>query len=97
MAFEQKDMTGAVFNNRKKEKETHPDRTGDCTIDGKKYWISGWVKRDRDGKQFLSLSFKPKDAAGATTGRDGSASQQPRQSVRADMDDEIPFLMEWRG
>jgi hypothetical protein len=90
MAFEQKDMTGAVFNNRKKEKETHPDRTGDCTIDGKKYWISGWVKQDRDGKQFLSLSFKPKDAAIPVAKTDGKT-VTARNSAADDFADEVPF------
>lgn len=93
MAFEQKDMSGSVFANSRKEKDTHPDRTGDCTIDGKKYWISGWVKQDKNGKQYLSLSFKPKDAAPASR---GSAPVAPRRSASDDMDDSIPFAAEFR-
>lgn len=95
MAYEQKDMTGSVFANPRKEKDTHPDRTGDCTIDGQKYWISGWVKQDRNGKQYLSLSFKPKDAVTTTRPTQG-ASVAPRKSAHNDMDDEIPFSAEFR-
>ncbi len=84
MAFEQKDNSGAVFSNTKKEKDTHPDRTGDCTIDGRKYWISGWVKQDKNGKQFLSLSFKPKDQVDAKPAA-------AKQTAREEMSDDIPF------
>lgn len=94
MAYEQKDMTGSVFANQRKEKDTHPDRTGDCTIDGKKYWINGWVKQDRNGKQFLSLSFKPKDGAEKSSPqRLGSAplNKNLGRTASADMDDEVPF------
>ena len=61
MAYEQKDNSGAIFRNDKKETDNHPDRRGDCLIDGKAYWISGWIKEGKNG-QFLSLSFKAKDA-----------------------------------
>ena len=33
MAFEQKDMSGVLFKNRRKESEKHPDTTGNCLID----------------------------------------------------------------
>jgi hypothetical protein len=58
------DNSGAVFVNDKKEKDNHPDRTGQCTIDGKEYWISGWIKSGAKG-QFMSLAFKPKEAKNA--------------------------------
>ena len=49
MAFEQKDMSGAIFKNDKKvEGSKQPDRKGDCVINGKAYWVSGWLK---DGKR----------------------------------------------
>lgn len=60
MAYEQKDNSGSIFVNDRKQKETHPDRTGTALIDGTEYYISGWLKQSKDGKPFLSLSFKPK-------------------------------------
>ena len=60
MAYEQKNNSGAIFRNDKKEQDNHPDRRGDCLIDGVPYWISGWLKDGKNG-QFLSLAFKRKD------------------------------------
>ena len=59
--------TGVIFINTNKKNEKHPDRTGSLNVDGVDYWISGWMKKDREGKPFLSLSVKPKE-------------EQPRQS-----------------
>jgi hypothetical protein len=61
MAFEQKDNTGAIFVNDRKEKDTHPDRAGSATIDGVEYWVSGWLRKSKDGQPYLSLAFKPKN------------------------------------
>ena len=42
---ERYDNSGAIFINDKKEREGHPDRTGQATIDGVDYWVSGWIKK----------------------------------------------------
>lgn len=81
MSYEQKDNSGAIFRNDKKEQDNHPDRRGDCLIDGVPYWISGWLKEGKRG-QFLSLSFKRKDAK----------PEKPEKSGRIeDMEDDLPF------
>jgi hypothetical protein len=49
---------GAIFKN--KTKNVHPDYRGDCTIDGQKYWVSGWIKEGARGK-FMSLAFRIAD------------------------------------
>jgi hypothetical protein len=61
MAFQQRDNNGILGANRKREEDSHPTHTGNCVIDGKAYWISGWVKEGRDGSRFFSLAFKLKD------------------------------------
>lgn len=58
--FEQKNMSGVLFKNDRKEQEKHPDRKGEALIDGKSYWVAGWLKDGKNG-QFLSLAFTPKD------------------------------------
>lgn len=87
MAYEQKDNSGSMFTNTRKETDSHPDRTGSATIAGKAYWVSGWIKQDKNGKPWLSLAFKPKDGKPAQPPRPSPS----RQPARADLDDEIPF------
>ena len=57
MAYEQRDNSGSIFVNDRKEKDTHPDRTGTAMIDGVMYYVSGWIKQGSK-VQFLSLAFK---------------------------------------
>jgi len=51
---------GTLFVNDRKEKETHPDRTGSINIEGVDYFLDGWIKKKGD-KQYLSLSVKRKN------------------------------------
>ena len=41
--------------------EKHPSYKGSLTIDGRKYWLSGWKRMGDDGKPWLSLSVDPAD------------------------------------
>jgi hypothetical protein len=94
MSYEQRDNSGSVFVNDRKDKDTHPDRTGTAMIDGKNYWVSGWIKKDRNGKSFMSLAFKPKEEQKPAPKR-----ADPISSGRLphdDMDDSIPFAPEFR-
>jgi hypothetical protein len=89
MAFEQKDNTGAIFVNDRKEKDTHPDRSGSATIDGVEYWVSGWLKKTKDGQPYLSLAFKPKNGAAAKP-KNGATKSAGSGGPPFD-DDAIPF------
>ena len=75
--------SGALFNNTNKTTDKHPDRTGSLNVNGVDYWVSGWLKKDKNGNPFLSLAVKPKEVA-------------PRQSSAptrksAPTHDDIPF------
>jgi hypothetical protein len=75
-------MRGTLGRNHRREKDSHPEYTGKCEINGQMYWISAWVKEGQ-GEKFFSLSFKPQEQA--PTQRTGSARRQ------APDDDSIPF------
>ena len=90
MSYEQKDNSGSLFKNTRKEKDTHPDYTGSALINGVPMWLSAWIKRDKNGNVYMSCSFKPKDEnAMAGLRNDLSAPRKP--SAADDIDDSIPF------
>lgn len=79
-----KDNSGAIWKNERREKDTHPHFTGSALIDGVDYWVSAW-KRDTDAKPnspALKFSFRPKE----------ERKQPPKDHVAEEpLDDDIPF------
>ena len=59
--FEQRELSGNLFKNDRRETETQPAYRGDAKIEGKVYKISAWVKDGKNGR-FFSLAFTEKDA-----------------------------------
>ena len=59
--WETKPNTGSAFVNRRKQKDTHPDYTGELNIDGKLLWVSIWVKQTRAGDNWMSIATNPKE------------------------------------
>lgn len=52
---------GVLFDNDRKEQDTHPDMTGTLNVNGVDHWFSAWWKDGQRG-EFLSLSLgKPKE------------------------------------
>ena len=62
MAYQQRENSGTLFRNEKREKDTHPNARGTALIDGVEYEVSAWTKQGQKGA-FQSLSFKRKDEA----------------------------------
>ena len=57
--MEQKNNSGAIFRNEKKDKPSAPDYSGSITIEGKKFALSGWINTSKDGKNYLRLLVMP--------------------------------------
>lgn len=84
MAYEQRDMSGSLFRNDKRETDNHPNLKGSALIDGTEYWVSAWTKTSKTGEKWVSLSFQPKDKAAPRP-------DKPSAPTRDNWDDEIPF------
>jgi uncharacterized protein (DUF736 family) len=67
MSYEQRENTGALFRNDKKQPgERTPDYRGDAMVNGVKVEIAAWIKESASGKKFMSLKFqepRERDAA----------------------------------
>jgi len=56
--YEHKAGNGSIFKNQYKEKDGQPDYRGSIKLqDGSDKELAAWVKQDKNGNSFLSLSI----------------------------------------
>lgn len=79
--YQQKDNSGSLFRNDRKESDKHPDYKGNAKIDGVDYWISAWLK-EKNGQKYFSFSFQPKQQ------QQGNSRPAAKSSHN---DEDIPF------
>jgi hypothetical protein len=98
MTFD-KTNRGSIWPNKRKQQDTHPDFTGSINVDGKEYWLNGWRRKEGASPESPSMTFtvRAKEGRMPAAKTDGHSVQpRGRAEGRASLDDEIPFLMEWR-
>lgn len=78
--YEQREGQGSLFRNDEKLTEAHPDYKGSCMIDGKKMYISAWIKESKEGMKYMSLSIQPPLKSSALT-----------KPAKREADNDIPF------
>jgi hypothetical protein len=78
---------GILGKNLRRQADTHPTHSGHINIDGKEFWLSGWVREGDDGSRYFALSVKPKEAR-----RDGAPKPDTKAAIaKPDFDDDISF------
>ena len=78
-----------LSRNDRRDKDTSPEFTGTINIEGKEYWLNGWVREKKDGSgKFFSGTAKPKEPM--TLGPDPEPPAR-RGSMKDQLDDDLPF------
>lgn len=100
MAFENKELSGALFKNENKiPGSKQPDFTGSIKIEGVDYRLAGWMTESRGGTQYVSLkATTPEQQEQFRSGEKGNpaadnfmsshSSQTPERSARSGMTDQ---------
>ena len=83
--MQQRENSGSLFRNEKKEKATAPDYTGTARIGDKDYSMSGWLNKSRDGKTYLRILFSIRELNNSNKELNPGTSQQWSESV------DLPF------
>jgi hypothetical protein len=83
--------------NERKQQDSHADYQGKINVEGKEYWLNGWIKDGPKGK-FISGTIKAIGEQMVSTGKHsftpgGKVKREDPISTgrNTDMDDEIPF------
>ena len=79
MPFELKEGQGTLFKNNRKEKENHPDYTGELNVWGEVHDLSAWIKTAASGNKWMSISLRKKKASPG------------KSAPLSDMKDDVPW------
>ena len=53
--YQQKNNSGVLFKNDRRESDTHPHMKGNIVVDGKEYWLSAWTNTSKSGTRYQKL------------------------------------------
>jgi hypothetical protein len=77
--FVHNELSGSLFKNERRTKDSQPMYQGSCVIGGEEYWISAWINESKsNGKKYMGLKFEPKE-------------QKFEGTPPSNDDDDIPF------
>ena len=76
--------TGALFRNKEKKTDKHPDYRGTINVGGAEYYLASWLKTSKAGEKYMSLSVTEKNENNTRT--------PPKVTPKSDdFDDDLPF------
>ena len=68
---EQKDNSGALFRNDRKNKDTDPDYKGQAVVGGQEFWLAAWINTaQKSGQKYMAIKLNPKDEQDQRTEHD---------------------------
>ena len=98
MAYELKQNEGSAFKNSRKEKDGHPDFTGEFNVNGKLHWFDVWQNTTRAGETYFKARIrekqvKPADGQAMADTFERTLGVKPTVTVKParNLDDEVPF------
>lgn len=81
---------GTIAKNDRKTEDNHPDIAGSINVEGRDFWLNGWLKTNsKDGSKFYSLTVKPKEARSSPPSNQIVNRDDPRTSQRGQHDDDL--------
>lgn len=99
--YVQKDNSGSLFKNDRKENDLQPSMKGSAKVNGQEFWVSAWTNTSQKGDKYISFKLEPKEEIPVNTdpqaqyrSAPGQAAPAPAQAAPAPVaaqDDEIPF------
>ena len=92
--MEPKLNSGALFKNDKGDNPNRPDYKGTFTDgQGQELWLSAWVKKDKNGNSYMSISAQPKEKQSTAPTAKTNTAQTPKKEYITDNleDDSLPF------
>jgi len=81
---------GAMWGNKEKKTDNHPDYRGSINVNGVDYWLSGWKRKPTDNPNSPAVRFsvKPKEEVHNQGVQQTQQAMEPSQDFP---DDDIPF------
>jgi uncharacterized protein (DUF736 family) len=76
--------SGALFKNKDKANDKHPDYRGNLNAGGVEYYVASWLKTSKAGEKYMSLSVTAKN-------ENNTRSAPKVESKSDDFDDDLPF------
>lgn len=87
----QKNTVGALFTNTYKDKDTQPDYKGRGEYpDGKPFDIAGWIKKDKNGNDYISFVIQEPYQPKLDT-KDAPSTGKAIYQESKELDDDLPF------
>lgn len=97
--YVQKNNSGSLFKNDRKENDLQPSMKGSAKVNGQEFWVSAWTNTSQKGDKYISFKLEPKEEIPVNTDPQAQYRSAPTQAAPvtpapapdAPKDDDIPF------